>query len=194
VSLEAWALISLDEAKEVIDTASPSDDLFLEEIINAATLACEAETGRKLKSRTYTGEVYDGTGGAALTIREYPVTSVSAVAFLTGVAPNVWTAQSTTTYPVTIVAPASSVLMYRNNAWPRGLQNVQLTYVAGYTSVPAAIKIACRQIAFAIWKQKDKQIAGVASQSMAGQTTTYLNEDFPKQAKSLLQPYVRVGF
>lgn len=193
MSLASWALISLDEAKEVVDTASPSDDLYLEEVINAATLACEFETRRKLASRTYTAEVYDGTGSIALTMREYPVTAVSALSFLTCEAPETWEAQDLVTCPVQIMQPSSDVILSRVNGFPGGIQNVKVTYVAGYTSVPSDLKIACRQITLAIWKQKDRQITGVASQSFQGQTTVYLNEDIPSQARRLLQPYVRWG-
>jgi hypothetical protein len=193
MALAAWSLLTMDEAKEIVQPGNASEDVLIEAFVHAATLSCERETARKLVSRTYTNEVYHGTGSAVLKLREYPVTSVSALSYLTTEVPAAWTARSLTDSPVTIVEPVSDVILYRNSVFDLGVSNVRLTYVAGLTSPGEDVKSAARIILLDLWKQRDKQLAGVASTSFNGQTTTYMNEGIPKLAARLLEPYKRMA-
>lgn len=192
MALEAWALLTLEEAREAVSVTGSAEDYLLESLTNAATLRCEAETGRKLVSRTYTDELFNGTGGQTLSLREFPVTAVSAVSFLTTTAPEVWTAQSLVTYPLVIVHPGKFSIYFRNLVVPWGVQNVKVTYTAGLSATDD-LKAACRIVLLDLWKQKDRQLAGIASQSFNGQTVSYLNEPIPKLAAKLLMPYRRLA-
>jgi len=61
-------------------TLKIKDNYLIERLIDRASDLIERYCGRKLKSRSYTKEVYDGTGTERLILREYPVTQVSRVA------------------------------------------------------------------------------------------------------------------
>jgi hypothetical protein len=193
MALPAWSLLTLEESRDAcVLGSSPSDDVMLEALSTAATLRCEAYCTRKLLSRAYTNEVYNGTGSWVLKLREYPVTSVTTVEFLISWAPDTWEVQVQGTYPLHIVEPIKDVIAYRNLHFPYGSQNVRVSYVAGLT-VDEQLKTAARVVLLDLWKQKDGQMAGVASQSFGGQTTTYLNEAIPVSAAALLDPYVRMA-
>lgn len=194
MALSATALVTLEDAKDYLNIVSSADDVAIERLVHAASTFCEKSTGRVFKTRTVTDQVYSGTGGPLLRLKDYPVTSVSAVSFLTSVAPDVWTAQSTTTYPVTITGPNEDTLLYRNLSWEKGAANVRVTYVAGYATVPDQIKEAALQAVAFLWKKKDTIRAGVASQSFEGQTTTYILDMRKAVDMSLLDPYQRYAF
>jgi uncharacterized phiE125 gp8 family phage protein len=85
MALASWALLTLDEVKEWLEVEDYSSDVLLERLIEATSLAVEALCGRKLASRTYTDELYCGTGTRWLTLREFPVTSVTSIEFLQSV-------------------------------------------------------------------------------------------------------------
>src|SRR6185503_8264304 len=108
--LESWALLTMDEAKEYLNLPSGTDEAFLAEVINATTEAVEGYTKRKLASRTYTSSIFDGSGAVYLKLREYPVTAVSAVAFLDTDDPVTWTTQTAT---VAIEEPVKDRIFYR---------------------------------------------------------------------------------
>ena len=195
--VSAYAIVTLEDAKDYLNITSSADDLAIERLVNAASVFCDKETGRDLFSRTYTDQVYSGTGSALLRLRQFPVTSVTEVNFLTGGPPDVWTAQSLVTYPVTILPETGSdTIMFRNLSFPKGAANVQVTYVAGYTAatMPDGIKEACLQAIAYLWKKKDTLRAGIASQSFQGQTTSYILDLKKAVDMSLLDPYVRYAF
>lgn len=191
MSLDANALITLQDAKEHLTIVGAESDPVIEGLINTASALCEDFTGRALKSAERT-EVYDGTAGTELTLRQYPITEVATVEFLTSGPPDAWTEQDLSAYGLYVVQPVEDTIGFRTLAFPYWRQNVRVTYTAGYVAVPSKLKEACRQIVLSIWKQRDKQAAGVSSMSVpGGQTVTYTTEDIPKQAKTLLAEYVR---
>lgn len=193
MALPAWALLTMEEAQEAIAVSGSSESVLLESLVGAASLRCETECARKLMTRTHSNEIHNGTGSWVMRLREFPVTSVTTVEFLTADVPATWTAQSTSDYPVTIVEPVKDVIAYRNLSFPWGVQNVRVTYVAGLSAVAEDLKAACRMVLLDLWKQKDRQLAGIASQSFGGQTTTYLNDPIPVLAARLLDPYRRMA-
>lgn len=183
----------MEEAQEAVSVSSSSEGVLLESMVGAASLRCETECARKLVSRTHTNEIHNGTGSWVLRLREFPVSSVTTVEFLTADVPATWTAQSASDYPVTIVEPVKDIIAYRNLIFPWGFQNVRVTYVAGLSSVAEDLKAACRMVLLDLWKQKDRQLAGIASQTMpGGQTVSYLNDPIPVLAARLLDPYRRM--
>lgn len=69
------SLSCLGSANEV--TLKIKDNYLIERLIDRATDAIERLCNRKLLSRTYTREVYDGNGQNRLILRQYPVTRVT---------------------------------------------------------------------------------------------------------------------
>jgi hypothetical protein len=192
VALSTYALVTLEDAKSFLNVVSSADDVEIERLVNAMTDLAEKETGRELKSRTHTNQTFSGTGSPLMRLKQYPIASVSAVSFLDGL--DTWTSQSTTTYPVTITGGDSDSILYRNNCFPRGMANVRVTYVAGLSTIPDALKEWTLQgIAF-LWKKKDRIQTGVASQSFNGQTTTYVLDLKKAIDMDLLDPYKRYAF
>lgn len=194
MAVASWALLTLQEGKDYLGVGGDESNSVIEGMIDASTLACEDYTDRLLVSRTYTNEVYDGDGSCELTLRQFPITACTAFEFLTFTPPDVWTSYDATTYGLHIVEPVKDTIALRSLTFPYGPQSVRIpSYTAGYTSVPAKIKQACRVVLLAMWKSRDKQLAGIASQSFpGGQTVSYRTpEAVPLEARQMLEPYRR---
>ena len=201
MAVSAWALLTLQDGKDHLSVTGNEFDAVIEGMIDSATLAVEAECDRKLVSRTYTAEIYDGEGGLSLRLRQYPVTAVSVIAFLTSSPPDVWTdyygGVATADYGFHIVYPTAERVAFRHCWIQRGSQNVRVTYTAGLAlaTVPRALKDAARIALKAIWDIRDKQSAGIASQSFpGGQTVVYDKDAFPRIFARLCAPYQRCAW
>lgn len=107
------ALIAVDQACDTVRTMT-------EQTINRGT----------------TTEVFDGTGTDAILLRELPVNGVSAVQVFNG--SQVWTTAGTADYTVNgdgmLLATDTAGTSTVGTAWPRGRQNVRVTYDHGWAS------------------------------------------------------------
>lgn len=79
MALSSAALITLSQAKCYLSITNESSDAVLEALIERATGFLERYTNRKLYTRSYTREVYYGTGGPNLILDQYPATTISRV-------------------------------------------------------------------------------------------------------------------
>lgn len=198
MSLEAWALLTLQDAKEHLQVSGNEFDPVIEDMINAATLICEGpERGadRELASRAHASEVFDGGGCYSLRLRQYPVTAVSTVEFLTSWSSATWETQDQTTHGLYIVQPIKEFIAFRGLYFPIGSQNVRVTYTAGLTSIPAGLKNACRMALKALWDVRDKQNQSIASQTFpGGQGVVYDRKFLPDGFDQLMAPYRRCSW
>lgn len=168
------------------------------DIVLSASLLAEAECDRKLKKRTYsaTGDeaafVISGRSGFGIRLPQYPIVSVSKVEFLIADTPELWEEQALATYVPVIDQEHDDHVLFRSLTIPRGIQNVRVSCVAGIDPIPGNLKQAMKEIVLGIFKQQDKQLAGVQSRTgPGGDTVVYTVEDIPKQAKTLLRPFAR---
>lgn len=195
------SLISVEQAREFCGVRGNAEDRFLGELVRAASHLAEAMTDRKLKSRTYSAtgdeaaEVFNGNGSYRARLAQSPVTAVSKIEFLTADNPETWEEQSLTTYPITLDPSTPGLIFYRAHSFPRGFRNVRASYTAGYVSpYPDDLVTGIRELVLALYKQKDKQLAGVASRTFEGQTVVYDQKAVPDQVKLLFQRFVRMEF
>lgn len=172
--MAATDLVTLAEVKEHLEISDTSQDSYLSTLIERVTGYVEASTGRKLKSRTYTDSLYDGSGTPELRLREWPITAVTGVSFLDSQTATTWTAQSLTY--IAIDSATERVIRFRDGLWfPLGFQNVKLTHPAGYTTVPAELASETLRFLTLLHRIKDKQLEYVESVSFQGQTTRFVS-------------------
>lgn len=157
-------LAKLGDLKEFlgIADATTGEDNKLTLILNGVDAAVKRYCNRDLESRTYTSELYNGTGRNSLFLRQRPLTAVSSLKVVVGIYGGVgnsdaFTADTAWTQNVDyIIASTSqdefnqSELIAIRRLWPEGLRNVQVTYTAGYTTPPADLKLAVLQLCAAI--------------------------------------------
>lgn len=142
VTLVAWALCTLDEIKEYLGiplTTTTWDDL-LSRLINSSSSFIEKETDRRLVATNYVHTVLadkentwlDGDGTKKAHARQYPVNSVSACE-VSGA--TIAAAGSTDYYGSTgYVIYGRRGMLYYEAGWSLGIQNVRLSYNAGYAA------------------------------------------------------------
>lgn len=197
--LATYALVSLLEAREFLGNESDGEIERITGLINAASEWCERKFEGPIKSRTWTNEVFDGSGSRELALTQQPVTAVTAVSFLKNPAPVEWDPVVLATYPVVIVTPGRRRIAFRNAVFPAGFQNVQVTYTAGYgdaadvAPMPDLVKQVCLQAVKVLYEAKDDD--GVSAVTVGGptgaQTTTYLDRVLPKSTLDILTSFRR---
>ena len=139
------ALTTLADCKTRLGpTVTGSDfDSVLNALIAEVSDKIEHECGRRFSEATRT-EYYDGDGLNRLVLREGPLVSIA----------NVWTVDRSTGSEV-LTAMASTEfyasglrtegyrgngIIYHRSAWPIGTRNIKVTYLAGFTTIPEALR------------------------------------------------------
>lgn len=152
-------LASLADCKAWLGLTTTTDDALLAGLISAVSTAILADLGRTVLPATVS-ETLDG-GGAALPLRQWPVTSVAAVA-IDGVALTPSPAPGAGGWrldPADAAPPgAMQRLGYVAGRFPRGDGRVSVTYRAGYevlgeaATVPATAPfVVTAQAPFGAW-------------------------------------------
>lgn len=189
MALATYALLDYDEASTYLGLRDDNERSFVESLVNAASLQCERQAGRKLKSRTFTAEVYDGSGEMYQRLRNGDVTAVTAVQFKAS--PTTWdTTLNLTDNPVTIDSDGERIWLF-TYGFACGVQNVRVTYTAGLTSIEDDLKTACKKALAWEYREKDRSKEGILSVSAFGQTTVYRSS--PPDLRGDLGRYLRVA-
>lgn len=114
----------------------------------------------------------NGTGTDALLLPEVPVNSVGTVQVADASSPPIWTTAGSLDY-----ALRDDGILYATNTagtatfgtvWPRGRQNIRVTYDHGYDEVPEAVRGIALQVASRYLVQ-----GPTTSESMGAVRTTY---------------------
>jgi uncharacterized phiE125 gp8 family phage protein len=168
--------------KSAADTA---DDVLLARILAAVSAWFERQTGRKLALAAYT-EILDGDGQAVIVPREYPVTEVTAVTVGTFEVPQATASTSSGWFL------RDGVIRLRGYTASHGVGNVSIAYTAGFEFVPDDIQQAVRELA--ALKYRERPHVGTASQSVAGQSMSYLPSIIPASVQSVVDSYKRPVF
>ena len=177
-------LATIDQLKEYAgDIASDKDDVLLTRLVTAAQDVVENYCGRTFNSTNFTSEMYDGTGTRVLTLKNFPIVSVSAV-LESGVS------LSTGTDPVggaeVILYPDTGQLVRPYWYWMPYRAWYSITYAAGFATVPASIVQACLDIAGLMLREKEH--IGLAQKTSGTQTVTYVRK-LPEQLQRALDGY-----
>jgi Phage gp6-like head-tail connector protein len=167
------ALCTIDDLKEYLGETASKDDDLLTRLVNSASAAIETYCHRPFASATYT-EYYDGTGKDILTLRHFPIISVTSV--MEG------GSNSLTSGEDPYAAAAPDVIIYKEEGqlcrnllyWISYRRYYKVVYVAGYTTIPADIAQACIELAALMLKGKEH--AGIQAKTTGVQTTTYIQE------------------
>ncbi len=201
MAVDTNALLTLDEAKEFLEVEGNDEDAEIESLVDAVTFTVEDYTGRKLKSRDYTSELFSGTGTQWLRLREYPVTAVASVDTLSGVGSSgvTWQSESIKNLVIldTVEADRSrGKLFWRDSAFPLGTVNVRITYTAGFTTLPEQLKRGVRSLLGWYRRQQDRHAVGIGSRSFSGQSEVIgvlaiMNMRMPADIRLMLDPFKR---
>jgi hypothetical protein len=158
-----------------------TDDALLTRLVTAASQYIQSWLSRPIASADYL-EVRDGTGSQTLQFACFPVTEVAAVAINDQVVPRATSARGA---GYTFSPTQLSVRGYR---FSRGLQNIAISYTAGYATVPPDIAQACIELVCLRYRERSR--IGELSRSLGGaETVAFSQKDLSEAIKTLLQQY-----
>lgn len=189
------ALISLNELKAYLRLTSSNENSILSTLLNAASQWVRNYVKRNLVQATYT-EYYSGDGSFELQLKNYPIVSVTSINIdqlrqfaasnLVDITNNV------------IVKKDAGILRAFNllYGFTWGESNIKVIYSAGYnvsTNMPYDIRLAVKRIIDHQFRtgythrKLDHQ-----SESIGTANITFRENDIPKDAKSILDRYVKL--
>jgi hypothetical protein len=140
-------------------------------------------TGRNILSGTYV-ETYNGTGSQNLVLNQYPVLSVS------GISINGHSVNQTNNGNGYITGwNNDNQQIFVNNGICKGFQNVQVTYTAGYSTVPGDIEQSVIDYVLILLAKAGR--IGVVSKAIEGMSDRYIGdlEGVPKSVKEVWNSY-----
>lgn len=181
------ALTDLATVKEMAKITGTSDDAKLGLIISAVSAAISNYCNRNFGSATYT-ETYNGSGTKFQWLRQRPVSAVASVSI----------------YGTTIPAQGSNPnaygysfdlnRLYFAGFFPEGMQNVVVTYTAGYTISSTAVPGLWQAAAEWVVAEYNNLAHIEKGSDSAGQgmSTVYL-KDMPWTVRQVVDSYRQVA-
>jgi hypothetical protein len=161
-SPDGTPLVTLERARQSPVLAKITDDDTLTELLLGASSRIEDFLGRKimLMSRTelYDGSTVTGVPVTSIALRSFPVIALDSIAVLNLDATYANDAFTIPTSDVTVDQNRGIVAFVNYGLvagywhyFPRGLANLQITYTAGFATVPAVIRQATVALAIRMW-------------------------------------------
>ena len=189
-------LLEETEAKSWLKLANPSPDqeLVLPLLIDGISEAINTYCGRTFVSATLT-EKYDGTNFRLLTLKNYPVISVTTVTRTKEDASDTAVVVASAEYKVqktTGMLLMHPVNFVDSSVWLKGDENYNIVYVSGYATVPKDIVVACKIWLSVLWESADQKLFAVASSTIGDETISFESEEIPPQVKLLLKEYRKI--
>lgn len=189
-----------------IPAANVDYDTLIDRKILEALAMAERYCGRTFDYFDEWVETKDGTGTPDLVLNNVPITAVASVALLDGTGTSV--TLSSTSYRVhsstgTLRFLSSGVFGWESPfpthsvpVWPRGVQNVVVTYEGGYTTTvfPADLQNSIYTLVDTLIAQRRQNTIGEAGSTGPGVSSTARSaDDIRKMTRELFEPYrVRV--
>jgi hypothetical protein len=182
-------LCTLAELKAWLPNQGNNDDTALQSLItNGSTQVLQYMDRPHILASALgsLNETYDGNDSDRLLPRNFPIMAVTTVSVDAVVIP-----QSTSPLVAGFLSDARRVLL-RGFRFSRGVQNVAISYTAGFSSVPLDLKQAALE-AFALAYRQRTHI-GEKSNSMGGQVTLSFDmSEVPPRSMSVFSQYRRIA-
>jgi hypothetical protein len=181
-------IVGYDEVLEYLSIPSASaNENEVRRFIDAATDLAEGYVGQVLGRRTYTSELYDG-GGEFIRIRNPKAISISSVYENSALVSSSAYALDYTGQRLYRIGSGSLYATNSYGYWAQGMNNLSITYVAGYVNPPMSAKQGVLEIIRHLW-QTQRGGMNVMSRALGGdelyQAPTY---SLPRRAMELLDP------
>lgn len=208
----AYARLLLLKSAELLNDSTTDNDTIYKLALAQASRMADRATSRTLERTTYTNERYVGDGTDRLYVRNWPVSTLSAVKFWDA-GTDTYATENSSYYELIderyVMYPAdgqSSSATYGN--FPRG-HKLKVGYSAGYQSTswdtmaltgtfgfPEDLELAVARLAAHLWNTKG--VAGVAAESYGPSSVTYTTDRsssaIPADIMAVFDGYRRVTF
>jgi len=181
--MAAGDLTTLSDVKAWLNVQTTNDDALLTRLISAASTFIQSWLNRQIASQSYT-QTLNGNASRKMVLENWPITAVSSLT-IDGVVVSQSPNSQTTGYMFD-----DKVVYLISRSFCRGLQNIVISYTAGYSSVPLDIAQACIELVSMRYRERDR--IGLASKAVGGETTAYSLKDMSDSVRAQLSQYRRV--
>jgi len=179
MTANAIDLCLVSDVKALLNLTQITDDALLQSLVTGASEFIRQYASRDLIATTYTNEVYHGNGGTFMMLRNWPIQSVTSVSAYDCSNSLVWSYSGSS-----FNFDDRSIYLTTGDVFTKGRANIQVTYQAGYATVPYGLQRACVEMVAHRYREKDR--VGMASKGLAGETTAFVITDMPKSTKAYL--------
>ena len=187
-------LLTLDQYKEAEGISNPKDDLRLQAIIPSISELVKTYCGNSLIDFYSTNKVEEFNidwNTHLVQLTESPVNAIVSVETRDSVTASYTTLSSADYY---LDSDTDSVLYvfgsgYKN--WPKGAGAVKITYTAGYSALPADLKLAVVDLITYYFKREHRERKTLGGASIQNSATTSVagSVAFPDHIKRVLDLY-----
>jgi len=188
---------TLENIKDRLQITEATDDRRLVTLGKAVTEIVKRTCGI-MERATYTAELYDGDGSDTLYADNRPIQSISALTIDSQTIP------AATSYGESgyMIDRRKRCIKLRDYVFSTGVQNVSLSYIAGYylpnhasyteggaTSFPMDLEQAIIELIGIKYERIDR--GDISSESHGGHSVTYTDTDIPRPIKAVIDRYGR---
>ncbi len=200
MALDATALIALADAKNELGITVNTEDAWIEDLINRASIWIETQTGRRVfKSRAITNEYQDGHGTSFLYLDWVPASAItdlrvdSARQFSASTVLTPWDEATATGYYM-LDGDIGEVFRADGGTFPNLRRCVKVSYTAGAAAVPKDIQQACI-LMVAYWYDLGATVTAggaVKSETVGSYSVAYTEDSvaISDNVKSALDPII----
>lgn len=179
------SLVALQDYKDALKIVNSTEDDKITQYSLEIEDRVKSYLGYDVEQTTYTDELYDGTGNEYLFTRHVPVTSITSLYIYEGLDSlgnedwEEWTQNDE--YDRLLIETGGYQIFMDGAVFPKGRNNVKITYVAGYTTntLPQDIASVCKRLMRLLYLGVDKGHEGLTSVSQSSgftETTTLDSE------------------
>jgi uncharacterized phiE125 gp8 family phage protein len=179
-------LTTVANLKEYLDieTANTDDDTFLQNLITRISDDIEKQCDRAFHATDRT-EYYKGDGTSKLLLKQYPVNTVASIY---DDVDRVWGADTQIeAAAISISDRAGGVIILEDDIFSQSddVENIKITYNAGYSTIPTDLESACIKLCAADYLESKGLMKGVEE----GERNA---DKIRKQAEKVLKRYKRI--
>lgn len=180
--------------KDYLEISGTTYDTLLTSLITRVCAWIEGYCDRVFDSTVYTDEIYSG-GKKFLFLKKYPVSAITKIKYKSGSNSNpTWTAFTVDDYDLIDnrkLRRAGGWAPGVNTVWPQGVNNIRVSYTAGYTTLPSDLEQLIIELAAKKFNQRKSD--GMSSEGVEGVNINWTRALSPEQ-KLVLNKYKKVTF
>ena len=192
IEQEESNLTTLEDTKEYLEIDGTDSDNLLQQLIGAASQFVKTETGYEWVETTYK-EMIDGERTETLILTQKPIISIESLVI------NGETIDNYYIYNESGMLKRQDVGIYnvgythhsrKGLLFPRGQQNIEVEYVAGYEDVPQDLQKAVWSMVNAVLEGKEYE--GLSQYSIGDESMQWDSKSVPQEAMQTIQKYKSV--
>ena len=169
---------TITQIKTYLGNVSPEDEILLTSLLTRTTKLIQNYVGRDLVQTTYTNIRRNGNGERVLQVQHYPIISVTNIyddvnrvfGSDTLLIEDTGGLYSTAHYVIAANGEVENPgeIIRLDGAWTKGLQNIKMTYVGGYSDANMPADLVQAQIDWVTYIFKNKDIGSNVSSYRLG--------------------------